>query len=69
VIGAAHKGNPSTAHKNTIDGGQLKYHDTTGGAFASVTVNKQGMTIKHLDPSGSVKFTAPTILPRGSVLV
>lgn len=69
VIGAAHKGDTSTKHKSTIDSSQLKYHDTTGGAFASVTVNKQGMTIQHLSPSGEVQYTSPTILPRGSVMV
>jgi len=69
VIGAAHKGDKSTKHKSSIDSSALKFHDTTGGAFASVTVNKQGMTIKHLNPSGSVKYTSPTILPRGSVVV
>jgi len=66
VVGSAHKGDSSTAHKNTISSSQLKFHSPSKGGFATVTVNKAGMTIKHLDASGNVLYTAPIIKPRGS---
>lgn len=66
VVGSAHLGDSSTKHMNTISSDQLKFHAHDGGGFSTVSVNKQGMTIKHLDASGKVVYTAPTIAPRGS---
>lgn len=67
VIGSAHKGDSSTAHKGTISSKQLKFHSASKGGFATVSVSKAGMIIKHLDASGNVLYTAPSIPPRGSV--
>jgi tartrate-resistant acid phosphatase type 5 len=66
VIGSAHLGDSSTSHMSTISKDQLKFHAHDGGGFSTISVNKQGMVIKHLDASGNVVYTAPTILPRGS---
>merc|ERR1711918_134652 len=66
VVGSAHKGDSSTKHKSTISSSQLKFHAPTPGGFSTVSVNKQGMVIKHLDASGKVLYTADTIPPRGS---
>jgi len=66
VIGSAHLGDSSTNHMSTISKDQLKFHAHDGGGFSTISVNKKGMVIKHLDASGKVVYTAPTILPRGS---
>jgi len=66
IIGSAHSADKSTAHKSTIKSEQLKFHGTPNGGFATVSVSKAGMVIKHLDGSGKVLYTAPAIPPRGS---
>jgi tartrate-resistant acid phosphatase type 5 len=69
VIGSAHGGDSSTAHMSTISKDQLKFHEPTHGGFSTFSVSKQGLVIKHLDASGKVLYTAPTIPPRGSAPV
>jgi len=63
VIGSAHKGNPSRRHAHTLKSGQLKFYDAHPG-FASVSVSKSGMQIKHWKSNGELLFAAPVILPR-----
>lgn len=69
VIGSAHLADGSTAHSGTIESGQLKFHATPNGGFASISANKNGMVVKHFDGSGKLLYTAPTIQPRGSAPV
>jgi len=66
VIGSAHNHDASTAHKNTIQSDQLKFHGTPDGGFSAISVSKSGMVVKHMDGNGKLLYTAPAILPRGS---
>jgi len=63
VIGSAHEGDSSRRHAHTLKSGQLKFHDAHPG-FASVSVSKSGMQIKHWKSNGELLFAAPVILPR-----
>jgi 3',5'-cyclic AMP phosphodiesterase CpdA len=68
VIGAANlKG--SWEHASLYTDEQLKFKALTDGGFATVSVNKKGMQIKHFDGAGTLLYTAPSISPRGSLLV
>jgi tartrate-resistant acid phosphatase type 5 len=66
VIGSAnlHSG---WGHISSVSSGQLKYHDNKdNGGYATVSVNKKGMVIKHYAGDGTLAYTAPAIPPRGS---
>ena len=66
VIGSAnfHSG---WDHISSVSSSQLKYHDNKGtGGYATVSVNKKGMVIKHYVGDGTLAYTAPAIPPRGS---
>lgn len=66
VIGAANlKG--SFDHISKYSNAQIKFKALTTGGYAVVSANKSGMTIKHYDGDGKLKYTAPAIAPRGSV--
>jgi len=55
-------------HTSTVSSSQLKYHDNQGsGGYATFSVNKDGMVIKHYDGDGTLAYTAPSIPPRGSL--
>jgi tartrate-resistant acid phosphatase type 5 len=65
VVGASHGCDSSTAHKNAVPKDSLKFHYGDGlGAFAAVTVNYHGFTLKHYSDDGKVLYTAPTRGPR-----
>merc|ERR1712000_652656 len=58
----------SEQHIDKGDGVQYHVNKGTGG-YATVSVNKKGMVIKHYDGDGTLAYTAPAIPPRGSTLV
>jgi len=66
VIGSAHSADKSTAHASTVKSEYVKFHGTPKGGFATVSISKAGMVVKHLDQTGEVIYTAPAIAPRGS---
>lgn len=68
VVGSAHHGDTSTAHSGTLSKGQLKFHASSPGGFASVHVTKAGMQLTHYDPSGKELYTAPAQVPRNSAV-
>lgn len=65
VIGSAHIGDSSTAHRHTLEDGQLKFHNEgKEGGFASVSVSQDGLQVTHYDGFGHAIYTAPTQVPR-----
>lgn len=66
TIGSAHSNDPSTAHKDAIPEGSLKFHvgSTDKGGFGLVRVNSTGLTISHYTGDGNFLYEAPVISPR-----
>lgn len=64
VIGSANY-EGSWDHIGNYTEEQLKFHATVYGGFATVSVSKEGMVIKHFDGYGELMYTAPPIMPRG----
>lgn len=64
-IGASHSNDPSTAHKDKVPAGSLKWHiEGTSGGFASFQVAATGLTVRHHQGDGTVAYTAPIHPPR-----
>ena len=57
---------PSTAHKDKVPEGSLKFHvgSTDKGGFGLVRVNSTGLTISHYTGDGNFLYEAPVISPR-----
>lgn len=66
VIGSANFAS-GWGHINSVSSSQLKFHDARTGGYATFSVNKGGMVIKHYDGDGALRHSAPAIPPRGSV--
>ena len=68
VIGSAHLWSTSTAHKDKVPKGSLKFHpDKSVGGFASVSVNKTALVVTHFNAAGGALYVAPARAPRGAV--
>lgn len=68
TIGSAHLNDGSQVHIDTIPEGSLKFHvgdeDGQTGGFGRITIDEDGLTIRHYAGNGTVIFTAPTLKPR-----
>lgn len=70
-IGAGILCDASTAHKEAIPAGSLKWHYDAGilgvlnGAFGHVSVDAGGMVVAHYNSVGKKLYEAPPIPPRG----
>ena len=65
TIGSAHENDPSTAHKDKIPEGSLKFHTGSGkGGFGVVSIDSTGLVVQHMTGDGKVLYTAPPLTPR-----
>ena len=70
TIGSAHENNPSTAHKDKIPEGSLRFHIGEGdghGGFGLIEVSGAGLVVQHMAGNGTVVYTAPPIPPRSAI--
>ena len=70
TIGSAHTNNPSTAHKDKIPTGSLRFHIGEGdghGGFGLIEISSAGLVVQHMAGNGTVVYTAPPIAPRSAI--
>lgn len=69
-IGAGILCDPSTAHKDSVPQGSLKWHYDAGllgvleGAFGRVSIDERGMQVTHYGSKGQILHQADRIPPR-----